>query len=37
VTAGGVDCTEVDTESLESKIKTGVFFAGEVLNIDGVT
>jgi predicted Rossmann fold flavoprotein len=37
VTAGGVDCTEVDTESLESKIKTGIFFAGEVLNIDGVT
>ena len=37
VTAGGVDCAEVNAESLESKIKTGVFFAGEVLNIDGVT
>lgn len=37
VTAGGVDCAEVDAESLESKIKTGLFFAGEVLNIDGVT
>ncbi len=37
MTAGGVDCDEVDTETLESKISPGLFFAGEVLNVDGVT
>ncbi len=37
VTCGGVDLNEVDLERMESKKVKGVFFAGEVLNIDGET
>lgn len=37
VTCGGVDLTEIDPETMQSKIVPGVYFAGEVLNIDGVT
>lgn len=37
VTAGGVDLKEVDFKSMQSKKVPGLFFAGEVLNIDGVT
>lgn len=35
VTAGGVDVLEVDPMTLESRITPGVYFAGEVLDIDG--
>jgi hypothetical protein len=35
VTAGGVDVREVDPATLESKRMPGVYFAGEVLDIDG--
>lgn len=37
VTCGGVDLREVDMETLESKKVEGLFFAGEVLNVDGET
>jgi predicted Rossmann fold flavoprotein len=37
VTCGGVDLTEVDLETMESKKIKNLFFAGEVLNIDGET
>lgn len=37
VTAGGVDLREVDFRTMESKITPGLFFAGELLDIDGVT
>lgn len=37
VTCGGVDLKEVDVERMESKIVPNLFFAGEVLNIDGET
>lgn len=37
VTAGGVDTTEVDPRSMESKRCPGLYFAGEILNIDGFT
>jgi predicted Rossmann fold flavoprotein len=37
VTCGGVQLTEVDIERMESKKIPGLFFAGEVLNIDGET
>ncbi|MEX1239793.1 MAG: NAD(P)/FAD-dependent oxidoreductase [Cyclobacteriaceae bacterium] len=37
VTCGGVDLAEVDMETMESKKVKGVFFAGEVLDIDGET
>ena len=37
VTAGGVALEQVDYNSMQSKIIPNLFFAGEVLNIDGVT
>ena len=37
VTAGGVDLKEVNPETMESKLHPGLHFAGEVLNIDGIT
>lgn len=37
VTAGGVSLTNVNVQKMESKVIPGVFFAGEVLDIDGVT
>ena len=37
VTAGGVSLKEINFKTMESKICRGLFFAGEVLDIDGVT
>jgi predicted Rossmann fold flavoprotein len=37
VTCGGVNLSAVDANTLESKHLPRVFFAGEVLDIDGVT
>jgi hypothetical protein len=37
VTCGGIELKEIDFKTMESKIIPGLFFAGEVLNIDGVT
>lgn len=37
VTAGGVELTEVDPRTMESKLTPDLFFAGEILNIDGFT
>jgi predicted Rossmann fold flavoprotein len=37
VTAGGVDVKEVNPRTMESRLVQGLFFAGEVLDIDGYT
>lgn len=37
VTAGGVDLNEVDFKTMQSKLYPGLYFAGEVLNIDAIT
>ncbi|CAN1272322.1 Uncharacterized protein YtfP [Linum perenne] len=37
VTAGGVPLSEISLKTMESKICPNLFFAGEVLNVDGVT
>ena len=37
VTAGGVTWSSVDTKRMESKHVPGLFFAGELLDVDGVT
>ncbi len=37
VTCGGVTLKEVNFKTMESKICPGLFFAGEILDIDGVT
>jgi len=35
VTAGGVVLDEVDSRTMQSKLKPGLYFAGEVLDLDG--
>ncbi|KAK2966946.1 hypothetical protein RJ640_002131, partial [Escallonia rubra] len=37
VTAGGVPLSEISLNTMESRTQSGLFFAGEVLNVDGVT
>ena len=37
VTAGGVNTDEIDSETMESRIQDDLYFAGEVLNVDGYT
>ena len=37
VTCGGVRLSEVEFKTMESKLCPGLYFAGEVLDIDGVT
>lgn len=37
VTCGGVDLKEINLETMESKLINNLYFAGEVLNIDGET
>lgn len=37
VTCGGVVLKEVDFRTMESRLAPGLFFAGEVLDIDGIT
>jgi len=37
VTCGGVKLSEVNFKTMESKLCPGLFFAGEVLDIDGIT
>ena len=34
-TAGGINVNEVDSGTLESKLHKGIYFAGEVLNVNG--
>jgi predicted Rossmann fold flavoprotein len=37
VSCGGIDLSEIDMQTMESKLHKGIYFAGELLNIDGVT
>lgn len=37
VTAGGVDLKQVDPNTMQSKLQQGLFFAGEILDVDGIT
>lgn len=37
VTAGGIDLKEIDSKTLQSKICPGLYFGGEIVNIDGFT
>lgn len=36
VTAGGIDTTEINPDTMESKLIPGLYFAGEVIDIDGL-
>jgi len=37
VTAGGIKLSEVDFKTMQSRVQAGLYFAGEVLDVDGVT
>lgn len=37
VTAGGIALTNIDTKTMKSKLHNNLFFAGELLDIDGIT
>jgi predicted Rossmann fold flavoprotein len=37
VTAGGIDLSEINPQSMESIRHPGLFFAGEVMDVDGIT
>ncbi len=37
VTAGGIKLNEIDANTMHSKIVPNLFFAGEILNVDGIT
>jgi predicted Rossmann fold flavoprotein len=37
VTCGGIDLGQVNMKTMESRLQSGLYFAGEVLDIDGIT
>ena len=37
VTAGGIELSEIDPNTMQSKLVHGLFFAGEIINVDGIT
>jgi len=37
VTAGGITLSEIDPQTMESRILPGIYFAGEVMDVDGIT
>ncbi len=37
ITSGGVSVKEINPKTMESKLKPGLYFAGEVLDVDGYT
>ncbi len=37
VTCGGMRLSEVNFKTMESRLRPGLFFAGEILDVDGVT
>lgn len=37
VTSGGINVKEIDSSTMESKLQSGLFFAGEVIDVDAYT
>jgi predicted Rossmann fold flavoprotein len=37
VTCGGITLSEIDPQTLESRTAPGIYFAGEILDVDGIT
>ena len=35
MTAGGADLKEIKVATMESKLTDGLYFAGEIMNVDG--
>lgn len=36
ICAGGVDTREIDSDTMESRLVKGLYFAGEILDVDGI-
>jgi len=37
VTAGGIQLSEIDVNTMQSKVIPHLYFAGEILDVDGIT
>jgi predicted Rossmann fold flavoprotein len=37
VTAGGIQLNEINPQTMESKLQSNLFFAGEIMDVDGIT
>jgi hypothetical protein len=37
VTSGGIDTFEIDSKTMQSKLVEGLFFCGEIIDVDGDT
>ncbi|MCL2377226.1 MAG: NAD(P)/FAD-dependent oxidoreductase [Defluviitaleaceae bacterium] len=37
ITCGGVNCNEIDPSTMQSKLMPGLYFAGEVMDVDALT
>ncbi len=37
VTSGGINLSEINPQTMESRVVPGIYFAGEILNVDGIT
>ena len=37
ITSGGINCKQINPKTMESKLVNGLFFAGEVLDVDALT
>ncbi len=37
VTCGGIRLSEIDPNSMQSRIQPGIYFAGEIMDVDGIT
>lgn len=37
ITRGGISVKEIDPSTMESKLVPGLFFAGEIIDVDGYT
>ena len=37
ITSGGVDLQEIDPKTMQSKLQKGLYFIGEILDVDALT
>lgn len=37
ITSGGINVCEIDPRTMESKLATGIYFAGEIIDVDALT
>jgi predicted Rossmann fold flavoprotein len=37
VTAGGISLSEIDPNTMQSRLNIGLYFAGEIMDVDGIT